>query len=207
MTTQTAELPPTASTQTLRALISEAWAVTDVVADQVEPATREAAFKLVLEAMLRNGASPPAEIAASLNGAPDEPIDPTYATPSQRTEAISSYLELSAADVDALYDVANAAPRLKDHPRFGSGTDRQIRSNIALLVCAGRTAVGQDTGTDHIRRNIAQITGVDVDPVPFLDDMREFSLRGSADSPNRLVRLTGWGLGVARDVAQDFVCL
>ena len=206
MTTQTAELQPTTQ-QNLRALISEAWNATDVVADQVQPATREAAFKLVLEAMLRNGSTPPAEIIASLNGAADEPIDPTYATPSQRIEAIASYLELSLANVEDLYDVANAAPRLRKHPRLESGTDQQIRRHIALLVCAGRTAVGLDTGTDHIRRNIAHITGVDVDPVPFLDDMREFSIRGNADSPNRLVRLTGWGLGAAREVAQDFTCL
>ena len=190
-----------------RALISEAWAATDVVADQVQPATREAAFKLVLEAMLRNGPLSAAEIIATLNGATDEPIDPTYATPSQRTEAIASYLELSLANVEDLYDVANTAPRLRKHPRLESGTDQQIRSNIALLVCAGRTAVGLDTGTDHIRRNVAHITGVNVDPAPLLDDMREFSLRGDANSPNRLVRLTGWGLGAAREVAQDFTCL
>ena len=206
MTTQTAKLQPTTQ-QNLRALISEAWAATDVVADQVQLATREAAFTLVLEAMLRNGPLSAAEIIASLNGATDEPIDPTYATPSQRIEAIASYLELSLANVEDLYDVANTAPRLRKHPRLESGTDQQIRSNIALLVCAGRTAVGLDTGTDHIRRNIAQITGADVDPAPLLDDMREFSLRGDANSPNRLARLTGWGLGVAREVAQDFTCL
>ena len=45
--------------QNLRALISEAGDATDVVADQVQPATREAAFKLVLEAMLRNDSHPP----------------------------------------------------------------------------------------------------------------------------------------------------
>ena len=36
-------------------LVAEAWDATNVVAEQVDPATREAAFKLILEALLRNG--------------------------------------------------------------------------------------------------------------------------------------------------------
>ena len=36
-------------------LVAEAWDATNVVAEQVDPATREAAFRLILEALLRNG--------------------------------------------------------------------------------------------------------------------------------------------------------
>ena len=190
----------------MRALVSEAWAATDVVADKVGPSTREAAFKLVLEAMLRDDPAPPSAPPASSNGAADEPIDGTYATPQQRAEAIGSYLGLPPAGVRELYDVSHSAPQLQSVRGLEMGTDEQIRLRVALLVCAGRTAVGLDTGTEHIRRAVIQIAGADVDPSPVLEDAQEFSLRGGADSPNRLVRLTGWGLGVARDAAQALVC-
>ena len=208
MTTQGAErrAPDTASGNGMRAMISEAWAATDVVADKVGPSTREAAFRLVLEAMLRDGGSTPSAPVALSNGAADEPIDGTYATPLQRAEAIGSYLDLPLSAVGELYDVSASAPQLQNSPGLMTGTDEQIRRRVALLVCAGRTAVGLGTGTEHVRRAVLQILGADVDPRPVLDNAQEFSLRGGVDSPNRLVRLTGWGLGVARDAAQALVC-
>lgn len=208
MTIQGAErrLSEVGSGNGMRALVSEAWAATDVVADKVGPSTREAAFKLVLEAMLRDDPTPPSAPPASSNGAADEPIDGAYATPQQRAEAIGSYLGLPLAEVCELYDVSHSAPQLRSARGIETGTDEQIRLRVALLVCAGRTAVGLDTGTEHVRRAVLQIVGADIDPSPVLEDAQEFSLRGGADSPNRLVRLTGWGLGVARDAAQALVC-
>lgn len=208
MTTQWTErrAVQTAVGNGMRAVVSEAWAATDVVADKVGPSTREAAFKLVLEAMLRDEPASPIEPPVVSNGAADEPIDGTYATPQQRAEAIGSYLGLPPAEVRELYDVSHSAPRLQNVRGLETGTDEQIRLRVALLVCAGRTAVGLDTGTENVRRAVIQIAGVDADPSPVLEDAQEFSLRGEADSPNRLVRLTGWGLGVARDAAQALAC-
>lgn len=208
MTTQGAERRAieAAGGNGMRAVVSEAWAATDVVADKVGPSTREAAFKLVLEAMLRNDPASPAAPTSLSNGAADEPIDGTYATPQQRAEAIGSYLGLPLTEVRELYDVSSGAPRLQNVRGLETGTDEQIRLRVALLVCAGRTAVGLDTGTENVRHAVVQIVGADIDPSPVLENAQEFSLRGGVDSSNRLVRLTGWGLGVARDAAQALVC-
>ena len=209
-TDRTTRLPASAAgANGFRALISEAWEATAVVADDVEPSTREAAFTLVLEAMLRKQAPPPPAAPAVPNDDQpgDEIIDVLYATPGQRSEAIASYLEIAGTDAEALYDVAGPAPRLRRVPHLECVTEQQAHRKIALLVCAGRTAIALDTGTEHIREAVVRLTGANIDPVPVLDGAKEFSLRGRPDSPNRLVRLTGWGLGAARDVAQGLVWL
>ena len=211
MTTQTAELPPPASTQALRALISEAWAVTDVVADQVEPATREAAFKLVLEAMLRNGSTPPAESELELELDDDEEqdgepepgsIDVSLATPEQRAWAIADYLRIDIDQALCLYNVDDQDPLLRP-PLTNLSDDCQAAvRELALLVAAGRSAVGLETGTEHIRAVVDALEppaacGV----LAVLEAMDELVVRGDPQSPNRLVRLRGIGVEAVRALA------
>ena len=197
--------------QNLRALISEAWAATDVVADQVEPATREAAFTLVLEAMLRNGSAPPveSEIELNLNDADEqdsepEPgaIDVSLATPEQRAWAIADYLRISVDQALCLYSVDDRDPLLRP-PLANLPDDCQAAvRELALLVAAGRSAVGLDTGTEHIRAVVDAL-----DPpaacgfLSVLEAMDELVVRGDPQSPNRLVRLRGIGVEAVRALA------
>ena len=197
--------------QNLRALISEAWAATDVVADQVQPATREAAFKLVLEAMLRNGSTPPAEseIELNLNDADEQDSEPepgsidiSLATPEQRAWAIADYLRIDVDQALCLYSVDDRDPLLR--PPLASLSDdcQAAVRELALLVAAGRSAVGLDTGTQHIR---AVVDALDP-PAPcgflsVLEAMDELAVRGDPQSPNRLVRLRGIGVEAVRALA------
>ena len=208
MTTQTAELQPTTQ-QNLRALISEAWAATDVVADQVQPATREAAFKLVLEAMLRNGSTPPAEIELNLNDDDEqdsepEPgaIDVSLATPEQRAWAIADYLRISVDQALCLYSVDEPDPLLR-LPLANLPDDCQAAvRELALLVAAGRSAVGLDTGTQHIRAVVDTLDSpAACGFLSVLEAMDELVVRGDPQSPNRLVRLRGVGVEAVRALA------
>ena len=195
--------------QNLRALISEAWAATDVVADQVEPATREAAFKLVLEAMLRNGSAPPAESELNLNDADEQDSEPepgsidiSLATPEQRAWAIADYLRIDVDQALCLYSVDDRDPLLRP-PLTSLPDDCQAAvRELALLVAAGRSAVGLDTGTQHIRAVVDALEP----PAPcgllsVLEAMDELVVRGDPQSPNRLVRLRGIGVEAVRALA------
>ena len=98
-------------------LVAEAWDATNVVAEQVDPATREAAFRLILEALLRNGepSAPPAsthESAGTTSAQNDDVLDTGYATSDQRAYAIADYLNISYDDALDLYDVDSAEPVL-----------------------------------------------------------------------------------------------
>ena len=197
--------------QNLRALISEAWNATDVVADQVQPATREAAFKLVLEAMLRNGSTPPAEseIELNLNDADEQDSEPepdsidiSLATPEQRAWAIADYLRISVDQALCLYSVDEPDPLLRLPVASLPDDCQSAVRELALLVAAGRSAVGLDTGTQHIRTAVNAL-----DPpvacalLAVLAAMDELVVRGDPQSPNRLVRLRGIGVEAARALA------
>ena len=197
--------------QNLRALISEAWAATDVVADQVQPATREAAFTLVLEAMLRNGSAPPAEseIELNLNDADEQDSEPepdsidiSLATPEQRAWAIADYLRISVDQALCLYSVDEPDPLLRLPVASLPDDCQSAVRELALLVAAGRSAVGLQTGTEHIRAAVDAL-----DPpaacgfLSVLESMDELVVRGDPQSPNRLVRLRGIGVEAARALA------
>lgn len=228
MTTQGAErwTGEAAGGNGMRALVSEAWAATDVVADKVGPSTREAAFKLVLEAMLRDGdgGSPPlfGEVEVAGAGVDDleaEPIDiddvdvqerepepdsidVSLATPEQRAWAIADYLKIGVEQTLCLYDVTCPAPAFHA-PAGRLSTDRKKATReLALLVIAGRSAVGAATGTEDLRCAASTYAALDdCDLMSALDGIDEVVVRGDPDSVNRLVRLRGIGVEAARSVA------
>ena len=208
----------------LRALVAEAWAVTEVVADQVDPSTREAAFKLVLEAMLRDGGptSPFGEVEVAGAGVDDletEPIevddvdvqerepepdsiDVSLATPEQRAWAIADYLKIDVEQTLSLYDVTCSVPVLHAPGGRLAAERTKATRELALLVIAGRSAVAVATGAEDLRCAASTYDALDgCDIVSALDESDEVVVRGDPDSANRLVRLRGIGVEAARVVA------
>ena len=229
MTTQSAERQAAniSGGNGLRSLVREAWAVTDVVADQVEPSTREAAFKLVLEAMLRDGTPPvttevdvvdidvhelepePIEIddvdIRERESAPDS-IDVSLATPEQRAWAIADYLRLGVEQTLCLYDVTSSAPEVRAPAVKLSADHKEAVRDLTLLVTAGRSAIGIATGTEDIRcAAVARDLLRKGELVSILEAIDEIAVRGSPNSVNRLVRLRGVGVEAARIVAARVV--
>ena len=192
-------------------LVAEAWDATNVVAEQVDQATREAAFRLILEALLRNGepSAPPAsthESAGTTSAQNDDALDTGYATSDQRAYAIADYLNISYDDALDLYDVDSAEPVL--HVRSSRLSDGRAAATreIALLVAAGRAALGLDTGSQHVRDAVEEHRKLD--PANFgstLNKMDQISLRGKTRSQNRLVRLRAIGVEAVRELAVRIV--
>ena len=192
-------------------LVAEAWDATNVVAEQVDPATREAAFRLILEALLRNGepSAPPAsthESAGTTSAQNDDVLDTGYATSDQRAYAIADYLNISYDDALDLYDVDSAEPVLHVHPsRLADGRAAATRE-IALLVAAGRAALGLDTGTQHVHDAVGHYKKLDSTNFgSTLSKMDQISLRGKTGSQNRLVRLRAIGVEAVRELAVRIV--
>ena len=224
MTTQGAErrAPDTVAGNGMRAVISEAWAATDVVADKVGPSTREAAFRLVLEAMLRDGGLQPSIgeiVVAGVDEPEPEPIevddvdvqerepepdsiDVSLATPEQRAWAIADYLRIGVEQTLCLYDVESSAPVVRAPAGRLSADRNEAARDLTLLVLAGRSAIGVATGTEDLRCAAAAYEALDGgELVPLLDRIDEVVVRGDPNSVNRLVRLRGIGVEAARSVA------
>ncbi len=188
-------------------LVAEAWDATNVVAEQVDQATREAAFRLILEALLRNGqpSLPPGsthESAGTTSAQNDVALDAGYATSDQRAYAIADYLNISYDDALDLYDVDSAEPVLHVHPsKLADGRAAATRE-IALLVAAGRAALGLDTGTQHVRDAVGRYKKLDSTNFgSTLSKMDQISVRGKTGSQNRLVRLRAIGVEAVRELA------
>lgn len=202
---------PSAEAERLSRIVADAWSATSPVADEVDQATRQAAFKLVLETMLQNG--------AEQLGAPDEwadeppgqtareALDDALATEVQRTDAVATALGLEYGDVGALFDLSAAEPVLHVNPTKLAPDDADVLREITLLVCIGRGALGLATGTRHIREAAAAHDRLDA--VNFNAEMERIpgiALRGHSDSDNRFVGLRGAGFEAAGDLARRLVC-
>lgn len=194
-------------------LVAEAWQATEVVAGEVEQSTREAAFKLVLEALLRNEPRPAGE--ESLSRSNDSrsmdtdsanPIDISYADPDQRAAAIADYLGIEYAAALDLFNLEDSEPILHIHRTKLSNTRAKAVREVTLLVAAGRAALGLDTGTNHVRFSANQLDVLDASNFgSTLAGMKEIALRGRAKSKNRLIRLRGAGVAEARELAARIV--
>lgn len=196
----------TAPAEGLRALVAEAWAATDVVADQVDPSTREAAFKMLLEAMLRNGAPIPAP------GGESEPeSQPQNGVGEQRVAADLGYsladmFGISPEDVPYLFDVTDGEPKLVlDHRKLSRESAAATRE-LTLLVCASRDALRLSTSTTLIRSVADEYDRLDsANFMSTLHSMDEVAVRGFSSSRDSTLRLRAVGVDAARELAQRLV--
>ena len=196
----------TAPAEGLRALVAEAWAATDVVADQVDPSTREAAFKMLLEAMLRNGAPIPTP-----DGESEPESQPQNGVGDQRNAADLGYsladmFGISPEDVPNLFDVTDGEPKLiLDHRKLSRKSAAATRE-LTLLVCAARDALRLSTPTTLIR-SVAEAYDR-LDSANFMSTLRsmdEVAVRGRPSSRESTLRLRKIGVDAARELAQRLV--
>ena len=186
-----------AEVERLSRIVADAWTATAPVAGEVDRATRQAAFTLVLETMLQNG--------AELHSDPDrDPLDDAFTTETQRADAIAEYLGIVSERVAGLYDISDAMPKLRVKSAYLSEQSAEAIREIALLVTAARAALGLETGTRNIREAaLAHRKFDDAAFDPTVEQMMEISLRVAAESVNRRVRLRGTGVEAARELAQQ----
>lgn len=194
----------------LKAIVDDAWAATETLSG-CEPDVRQVAFERLLTHLLagdRNGASPTIGTVESngRQGASAEPLDGSYATEEQRAWAIAQSFQIGIDEVRDLFDLSDVEPVLQVSSKRLSKQKSVATREIVLLVCGARTALGLDTGTDHIRAAAEQHGRIDLSNfMRTLGAMDQIALRGSPGSGNRLVRLKGIGVEAARGLASKLV--
>lgn len=194
----------------MKQVVDEAFAAIAGIPSEHDSELRRIAFERVLDALLGdaapngvNGEAPTAR-ATALN-APEtssEVLDDSYATEEQRAWAVAQSLQIEIDEARDLFDVGAAEPVLQMGSKRLSAQKSAATREIALLICSARTALGLDTGTDHIREAADQHSRLD--PPNFmktLTAMEQIVLRGSPKSHNRLVRLRVIGVEEARQLA------
>lgn len=170
---------------------------------------RSIAFERVLDHLLGNGggngSAPPTAAAEAASEPDDDPIDGVLATEQQRVDAAARYFDIAPAEVRELFDLSNGEPRLVLHSnKLPKGKAEAVRE-IALLVCGVRTAVGLDTGSQHIRRASDDFNKLDRNFMTVLGEMDMIAVLGKPGSKNRLVRMRVIGAEAARPLAQRLV--
>ncbi len=192
-------------------VVKEAWLATSQLGDDVAPETREVAFKLVLEAMLRNGGSTPPGAEAPDDGSSDSHFDNTaeddlYSTPELRMDAVSAYLEIEGEEVEILFAVEDAVPRLQVSPTKLARTKSKATREIALLVLGARTALGLDTQMNDVREYVDHYKKYDAaNFAKTLQTSPELVVLGKPRSSQRTVRLRSKGVEAARELAKRLV--
>lgn len=192
-------------------VIEEAWRATASLDEVVDGETRQSAFVLVLEAMLRNAASAEPKVDANLADSFDDSYqvveqDDLYPTPGLRAEAISAYLDIQPEQVPLLCSVEQAAPDLRLRPTRLAPTNPAAAREIALLLLGVRTAVALDTQLDDIRQAVERYCQGDEPPfAAALQSSPEWVVMGVRGSERKIVRLREPGVTAARTLAQRLV--
>ena len=209
MTTESSSSNPARSSarEDLATIVKDAWQATAYLADEVQQDTREAAFRLVLEAMLRepvrstNGKS--SQTSSDANSRVD--LDELYPTPELRGDAISYYLDIDRDSVEQLYTL-DEEPELQCSGQYLSQQNATATKEIALLVLAGRTAIGLDTSSGDIRSVVDKYRKLDKSSfISTLQNNAEFVVLGQPRTGQRTVRLRRAGVDAAKALAQKII--
>ena len=195
----------------LKTIVDDAWAATEALGGCEQPEVRQVAFDRLLTHLLSSRPSSSGSDAAATADAvasngrqsgSSEPLDASYATEEQRAWAVAQFFGVELDEARDLFDLHDAEPTLQVGSNRLSGKKSSATREIVLLVCGGRTALGLDTGTDHVRDAVERHSRLD--PPNFmktLGAMDQIALRGSPGSRNRLVRLKAVGVEAARELA------
>ena len=203
-------LPQSAAGIDMASVVREAWLATATLDEVADPQTRQSAFMLVLEAMLRSRSEASVEAAVPRNGAeadsPADKGDDLYSTPELRGDAISSYLQIAREHVEVLFAIEELEPTLQLAAQNLARGKRPATREIALLLVAARTSLGLDTLTDHIRESAEHYRKYDgPDFLSTLQKSEEFVVLGRPRMRARVVRLRRAGVAAAQELAQKLV--
>ena len=202
-------VPQTQAGSDMASLVREAWLATATLDGVADAHTRQSAFVLVLEAMLRRSSNGPTQAATPTNGVSGSPTDggdDLYSTADLRGDAISSYLEVPRDQVERLFAIEEPEPTLQLPVQKLALGKRPATREIGLLVVAARTALGLDTFTDHIRESAEYYRKYDgPNFLSTLQKSDEFVVLGRPRTRARVVRLRRAGVAGARELAQKLV--
>lgn len=171
------------------------------------------AFERVLDHLLKNGAADdltsnaggPASVAAA-GALVEDRADGVFADEQQRIDAVATYFKIDPEDVPHLFDVSGEVPALILHTSSFSTEKAVATREITLLVTGVRTAIGQKTATNDIRKIVDDFGRLDSsDFMTTLANMKEISILGKACSPNRVVRMKVPGVERARELVERFI--
>ena len=185
----------------LRALVEDAWNATAALEDA--PADRSGAFRMVLEAALRdNGGG--AWRAAGETGDAESSLASGCDTAEGRTSALAAAFAIKREQVADLFDVRSAEPTLTAFATQRLARDcRPATREITLLICVARNAVGLSTGTWLLRDLAGTYDRLDLkDFEATLEAMEEIFVHGEAGADDRGITLRSLGFEAAREIAQ-----
>ena len=170
-----------------------------IVATIQDPEMRRIAFGPVLDRLLAGQGANGSSAATAGNGASngpgaagamDAPADGSYADAGQRADSISRFLNIDPAKALDLFDLSGEEPELQVHSARIPTAKAEGTRKIALLLCSGRTALGLETTTRHVKEAADRYGRYDA--ANFMDTlttMTELAVRGRPQSSNRLIRL------------------
>ena len=187
----------TTRAEELKAIVDDAWAATDMLADS--PQARADAFKLVLEAALANG------------GAGGQSTDDTAPiaisgcdTPDARAAALAAVFAVKREQVGDLFDLRCAEPALTSFAVRQLPDDcASATREITLLMSVARNAFGLNTGTWLLRDLAGTYQRLDLPRFQAtLDAMDEVFVRGEPGEEDRGITLRSLGFEAAQAIAQ-----
>ena len=194
----------TTRAEELKAIVDDAWAATETLAES-DSSIRQTAFEQLLTHLLANGVLPATNGPGDSRARQTESPDASYATAAQRAEAVGRFLRVAPDDVHQLFDLACEFPHLRvPSEKLPRDPAEAIRA-VALLLCAARTALGLETDSADIYED-AEERGHCYSSFPdLLANIQELSLQGKSSSGNRLVRLRVVGIEAAQALAASLI--
>ena len=185
----------------LRALVEDAWNATAALEDAA--VDRGEAFRMVLEAALRDNGGGAQQAAGETGGAGASPAS-SCDTAEARTSALAAALAIKHEQVADLFDVRSTEPALTTFAARQLARDcRPGMREITLLICVARNAVGLSTGTWLLRDLAGTYDRLDLkDFEAALESMEEIFVRGVAGDEDRGITLRSLGVEAAREIAQ-----
>ena len=195
----------TTRAEELKAIVDDAWAATAIL--ERAPAVRGEAFKMVLEAALREES--PA-VSTSPHNAPStsEQAASNCDTGEGRTTALALAFAIKREQVADLFDVRSSEPALTSFAAGQIAEDcASATREITLLVSVARNALGLSTGTWLLRDLAGYYERLDLPHFQAtLDAMDEIFVRGEPGAEDRGITLRSLGFTAARELAQRMLC-
>lgn len=196
------------NTQELANIIKAAQ---DATKDVEEAHLRDIAFDKVLSHLLEVELPRPslekqgsADVStAGLGEHSSTPADATLADVQQRADAVAHYFKISPDQVDEIFDLTDSEPSLAIRSTQLAQQKSKATKEIVLLLTGVRTALGEDTTTEHIRQMAEDYSKLDgPNFMKALTGMPGIAVLGKRNSTNRVVRMKVRGAEEAQEFAQ-----
>ena len=186
----------------------------DATKDLEEAHLRDIAFDKVLSHLLESEAPRPSnavqvatsEPAAELRGQNPAPADDVFGDQQQRADAVAHYFKISPDEADTIFDLTEPEPSLVIRTGQLSKQKAKATKEIVWLVTGVRTALGEETSTEDIRKtaeNYGKLDGPNF--MKVLTGMQEIAVLGKRDSANRVVRMKVLGAEQAQEFARELL--